>query len=88
MFQLDFFKIVKSICDNEPWKNIYPNLHESYVMKKKDNPNTEPPQNRMLIEYIQYTYPPYFEIQLRLPHQMVKNSNRLTKEQKRELFFE
>ncbi len=88
MFQLDFFKIVKRVCDNEPWENIYPNLHESYVMKKKDNPNPEPLPNRMLMQYVQYTYPPYFEIELRLPHGMVKNKNRLTKEQKQALFFE
>jgi hypothetical protein len=88
MFQLDFFKIVKRICDNEPWKTIYPNLHETYVMKKKDNPNTEPQRNRMLIEYIQYTYPPYFEIEIRLPHQVVKYRNRLTKEQEQMCFLE
>ena len=88
MFQLDFFKMVKRVCGNEPWKHIYPNLHESYVMMKRDNPNTKPLHNRMLIEYIQYTYLPYFEIQLRYPHTMVKNSHRLPKEQKEELFFE
>jgi hypothetical protein len=88
MFQLDFFKIVKRVCDNEPWKTIYPNEHESYVMMKKNNPNSERPQNRGLCEYIQYTYPQYFEIKLHLPHALVKNSNRLTKEQKQNLFFE
>jgi len=57
-------------------------------MTKKDNPNSERPQNRGLCEYIQYTYPQYFEIKLHLPHALVKNSNRLTKEQKQNLFFE
>jgi hypothetical protein len=88
MFQLDFFKIVKIICDNGSWKNIYVNPHDAAVMKKKDNPNSERPQNRELCEYIQYTYPTYFGFQLHLPHAMVKNRNRLTKEQQRLFFFE
>ncbi len=87
MFQLDFFKIVKIVCDNEPWNNIYINSHTYHVMKKKDNLDTEPP-NRMLCEYIQYTYPTYFGFQLRLPHECVKNRHHLTKEQQRDLFFE
>lgn len=88
MFQLDFFETVKRVCDTEPWTNTYANFHESYVMKKKDNPYTKPLHNKMLIEYIQYTYLPYFEIQLRYPHTMVNNSNHLTKGMKQELFFE
>jgi len=88
MFQLDFFKIVKVVCDNEPWENKYVNPHEAYVMKKKDNPYTERPNDRMLREYIQWEYPTYFGFQPRLPHEMVKHRNHITNEQQRMFFFE
>ena len=88
MFQLDFFKIVKRVCDNKSWENIYINVHDAAMMKKKGYPNAERPTDRGLIEYIQYTYPTYFGFQLRLPHECVKNRNRFTNEHQPGLFFE
>lgn len=87
MFQLAFFDIVRRICENEPWTTIFKNEHQSNMLKRGTAP-TRPQHNRALCEYVQYTYPGYFGIKLRLPHHSVRHRNRIPKDQQQELFFE
>ena len=42
----------------------------------------------MLIEYIQFTYPNYFEIRIHFPHHLIKHRNNVPKQQQLDLFFE
>ena len=88
MFQLDFFKYVKAACNEEPWKNTYLNAHLSAINGKKCGYDATTPEERMLMEYIQLTYPDYFGITFRYPANALKNSNKLTPENRAAIFFD
>ena len=84
MFQLEFFKVVKQTCCNERFTGVYMNEHQSVVSKSK--PVAAPEYNRELVEYIQWTYMPYFGIKMPDPRHVMKNRHCLAN-QSRDLFW-
>jgi hypothetical protein len=92
MFQLEFFKIVRKVFENvnEPCTYLFKNEHESCVLRKGVSTTQPQPRhnNRILIEYIQWTYPEYFGINIHFPRYLVKNRNNVPKQQQLDLFFE